>query len=273
MPSLQPGNFPTMQVVMDLARSFCNDMYPGRNGQNGRVLTNDAPFTLPLFNSALRTLQRKLREEGVTFPIVDNFILQNVTALAQADPSIQVYVGFDGYFDGTIVHPTPRLPIDCLQVLSVMEQTVGSNLPFCPLTQSQGGLLSTFQGSWLGVWEWRQYRIYMVGSLLNKNLRLRYQSGAAPLNPNSPADFATTQVGILDCEEAMAYLISENFANPRGGDSTFVGTKAQEAIDDMANEWVRRGQEITYRRPSYNGGGSSDTGTPLGPTGQTGSGG
>src|SRR5689334_24789622 len=98
---------------MDLARSYVNDMYPGTGGTNGRILTNSAPFTIPYINSALRTVNRKLRNEGVTYPIKDNVILNNLTPVITADPSVQVFVSFDGYFDGTTMHASPRLPSDC----------------------------------------------------------------------------------------------------------------------------------------------------------------
>lgn len=266
MPNAQQSGFPTLGTIMDLARAYVNDSYPGVGGTTGRILTNGAPFTIPYINSALRVVNRKLRNEGVTFPIKDNVILNNLTAVAQADPSIQVFVGFDGYFDGVTMHASPKLPSDCLQVFDVWEQTVGSDQNFAPMVQPQGGLPSAFQTSWLGVWEWRQYRIYMIGSILAKNIRLRYLSGQPPFN-SPPADFDTTPVNILDCEEAMAYAIAEQYARARGADPTAMTNGLNQSIDDMAQEWVRQQQNVNFRRPAYNGAGSNDNGTPLGPTG------
>lgn len=269
MANAQQSGFPTLGTCMDLARAYVNDMYPGIAGTSGRVLTNNAPFTIPYINSALRTVNRKLRNEGVTYPIKDNVILANLTPVIQADPSIQVFVGFDGYFDGTSNHASPKLPSDCLQVFDVQEQTDGTDLPFSPMAQPQGGIISTFQGPWLSIWEWRQYRIYMPGSTSVKNLRIRYLSGQPPFN-SAPDDFDTTPVNILDCEEAMAYQIAIQYARARGAaDVSILMQGFTEAIDDMANEWVRRQQNQNFRRPAYGGSGSSDVGTPLGPIGQT----
>lgn len=265
MPSFQQNAFPTMDEIMQLARSIAMDTYPGIAGQQGRILTNDAPFTLPYFNSAFRWIQRKLRQEGATFPIIDNWILPNVTPVIAADPAVQVNIGFNGYFDGTTVHKLPRLPSNCLQVLDVSETGTGTNLPFCPMEQPQRGLPSRFQLQRMGQWEWRGYRVYMVGATQSVDLKLRYQAGLPPLDIPA-ADFDTTTVDILDCQDVIANHIVMKYAAPRGGDPALVKADRDEAMDDMANEWVRRSQAVVYRRQAY----SDASGVNQGYLGQTG---
>src|SRR5207253_1601752 len=150
---------------------------------------------------AFRTLQRKLRLEGVTFPTKDNVILENLTSVIEVDSNVQVYVGYNGYFDGTTLHATPKLPSDLMQPKFLWEQTVGSGFPFQPMTTPNGQTLpSVSQGPYLGFWEWRNYKIYMVGATQIKNLRLRYRSGQPPLDIPA-ADFATTSINIADCQD------------------------------------------------------------------------
>jgi hypothetical protein len=273
MPSFDQAVFPTVETIMDLARSIVNDMFPGVGGQNGRILTDDAKFTLPYFNSALKTLQRKLRNEGCTFPIKDNVILFNLTPVVAIDPTVQTFVGFNGYFDGTAMHATPMLPSDCIQVVEVEEQTVGNTqMPFIPMTQPQGKLVSTFQGQFIKFWEWRQYQINMIGATVAKNLRIRYTSGQPPINA-PPASFPTTVVNIIDSEEALAYLIAEKYAQARGVGPDVkedIKNKIAETIDDMSTEWVRRQQSVTYRRAAYGDGGSDSNSGGTGGLGQTG---
>jgi len=260
-----------MGSIANLARSVVNDTFTGVNGQQGRIFTNDAPFMLPYFNSAFRTLQRKLRNEGVTFPIKDNVILTNMTPVVEVNNAVQVYVGYDGYFDGTTMHATPKLPSDLLQPYLVQEQTIGSGFPFTPMAQPEEGLPSAIQGPMLKMWEWRNYKIYMIGSTQAKNLRLRYQSGQPPLDVPA-ADFDTTAVGIIDCEDAMAFLMVGLYGASRGANpQVLLGLeqKADAAISDMALEYVRRSQTVTYRRTAYGEGGSNDGGnTNLGQAGQ-----
>jgi hypothetical protein len=252
---------------MDKARAFVNDSFPGLvNGVltpgAGRILTNDAAFTLPYLNEAFSKLQRKLRTEGVTFPD-KTVILNNLTALAQSDPSVAVYVGYNGYFNGFQMSPVPMLPGDLLQPYFLEEQTVGTNVPFVPMAQPQEGVQSCIQGQRLGVWQWKGYRIYMPGSLVAKNIRVTYKCGQPPLDV-APSDFSTAVVNILDSESALAYYVAEQYALARGGaDPEKMAAGAEDAINDMVQEWVRRGQSVTYRRQPYHGSntGGSTTGS------------
>jgi len=265
MPSFPQLGFPVMDEVMQLVRSLVNDTFPGIAGAQGRIFTNNADFTIPLFNSAYRKLQRKLRTEGATFPIKDNVILLNLTPVVAPDPSVQVYVDYNGYFDGQTMHQTPKLPSDLLQPYVVEEQTVGSALPFMPMAQPPEGLPSVMQGSLLGMWEWRNYKIYMVGSILAKNIRLRYQFANVPLNVPA-ADFDTTSIPIIDCQDALANYIAAMFGRARGANPQAVEAieaAGDDAMNDMVFEWIRRAQTVTYRRPAYGGGGSNDTGDGM----------
>lgn len=270
MPDFRQSLFPTIEDVATLTRSIVNDTFPGLNGAQGRVFTDDAPFTIPFLNSAIRKLMRELRNEGVTFPTKDNVILSNLTPVAVPSTSIQVYVGYNGYFDGTSMHASPALPSDMMQPYDVSEQTVGTNLEFCPMSQPQGGIDSTLQGPYLGVWEWRDYKIFMPGSIQAKNLRLRYKAAQVPLDVQ-PKDFASTAINIVDCQEALAYEMAAMYAEARGAASVeSLRTQRAAAIFEMANEFVRRSQSVRYRRQPYPGGGPNNANGVLGGTGWVG---
>jgi hypothetical protein len=137
--------------IMDLARTIVNDTFSGINNVpgEGRILTNDATFTIPYLNSALRTMTRFLRNEGVTWPIRDYFTIENLPPVVRADPSVFCYIGFDGYFNGTQMYGSLRLPSDCLQIKVLRQRQTGSNLQFTPMPECQEGLPSGFQNNWL----------------------------------------------------------------------------------------------------------------------------
>jgi hypothetical protein len=255
VPNFQQSNFPTIGEIMDLTRSIVNDTFPGISGTTGRIFTDDAPFTIPFLNSALRKVQRKLRNEGVTFPIVDGALLNAIPAVVAPNSSVFINIGFSGTNNGTTNSPVPALPGDCMQVYSVRQRLSGSNLQFTPMQQSQGGLPSCYQGDGLGFWEWRKYAIWMNGSLQKYDLMIRYLSGQPPLN--TPAtDFDTTPIYILDCQDAVANLMAGMYGTARGvSDTTLAKTEAdaQDAIDEMALEYIRRGQSVIYRRAAYSG--------------------
>ena len=270
MPNVPQLGFPTVGEVMDLARSVVNDTFPGIAGTQGRILTNAAPFTIPYLNSAFRKLQRRLRNEGVTFPIRDGIVLNALAPVVEADPSKFVSVGFNGYNNGTTMFASPKLPGDCMQVSKVQQRVTGSNLQFTPMAQAQEGLASGYQNQWLGKWEWRGYQIWMNGSLQPQDLMIRYLSGQPPINIPA-AEFDTTNIYILDCQDALANMIAKMYGTARGANADQIKTVMadyEEAIEEMASEYVRRQQTVNYQRASYQGGGSNATeDASLGSTG------
>lgn len=270
MPNAQPTAFPVIEDVTTLWRSLVNDTFTGLQGTQGRIATDSAPFTLPFLNAAVRTLARKLRNEGATFPIKDGIILRAIPPVVQADPAVFINIGFNGTNNGTTTSATPALPGDCMQVYRVRQRVTGSNLQFSDMQPAQGGLTSGYQNQWLGQWEWRGYAIWMNGSLQTQDIEIRYLSGQPPINVPA-ADFASTPIYIIDSVEALAYQMAADYGAARGANPALIQRvegKADDAISDIANEWIRQGQTVTYRRESYQGGGSNASGnTSLGSTG------
>lgn len=272
MSNVQPTLFPVIEDVTSLWRAIVNDMFTGKSGVpgSGRVATDDAPFTLPYLNSAVRKVLRDLRNEGVTFPIKDGVILGNIPPVVQSDPSVFVNISYTGTNNGTTTSANPFLPGDCMQVYTVRQRQTGSNLQFTPMRQSQEGLPSAYQNNWLGMWEWRQYAIWLSGSLVPQDLMIRYLTGQPPINV-APAAFSSTPIFILDSIDALANLMAGMYGRARGGNPQSikdVEAAAEGYIDAMAEEYIRRQQTVTYQRQSYQGGGSNEgTYTDLGATG------
>src|ERR1700693_437004 len=105
-PSAQSTTYPIADDVMQLARAMVNDMLRTTSGQ---ILTNKAPFTVPLLNSAIRRVQRYFANNGLQNYVKDNVILPNMPPAASNDPSMQVSVSVNGYFDGVSSHAQPAL--------------------------------------------------------------------------------------------------------------------------------------------------------------------
>lgn len=264
------SNFPTLDEIMQLTRSIVRDTFTGVGGQQGRIFTNDAPFTLPFLNSAVRRMNRRLRNEGVTFPIRDGVVVTGLEAVVKPDPGVFTSLGFDGYFNGQTTDGAKRLPGDCLQVLRVRQRLNGSNLEFTPMVQAQEGLPSAFQNQWLGLWEWRNYAVNFNGSTQVQDVMLRYTVGQSPF-ATLPADFSTTTIHVLDCQDFLANEMAVLYGRRNNADPRAIQgcqADADEALDEMALEYVRRQQTVNYNRISYQGGGSNSTdGGDLGQTG------
>jgi hypothetical protein len=244
---------------MELVRSLVRDTFAGVGGQQGRIFTDDAPFTLPFLNSAIRWMNRQLRNEGVSYPIVDNWVIPALGPQASQDPGVVVNISFNGYFNGLVMDGTKLLPADLFQPLVVKQRVTGSNLPFVEMIPAQRTLASTYPLPWLGNWQWRQYAIFMNGSNQTQDIMLRYIQGQLPFN-TLPADFATTVISVQDCEEAIANKMAQLFGTAREASQqaiAIVSKAADDAIAEMALAYVRQAQNTTYSRPSYQGGGSN----------------
>jgi hypothetical protein len=233
--------------VMDRARAFVADSF---RGGAGRILTNTASFSVQYLNAALEELQSKLRNNGVITFLRDNVILGPIPAIAASDPSLQTFISYEGYFDGTAMNDLPKLPADVLMPQKLWERQVGSGLSFMEMTQPMEGLPSIMQGPFLGVWEYRQDRIYLTGSTSTEELRMRYIAQLTPLTAED--DLANTQISILASVNALAKLTAYHYALARGA----VGATQMQADADrytrlIVRQYTRRAQSVPYNRKPY----------------------
>jgi hypothetical protein len=92
--STTPNAFAILEDIMDNARAIANDAY---NAGAGEILTDTAPFTISYINSSLQELQDRLENNAVVVLTVDNYIRSGLEPVNPTDPSVQTFLGFDGY--------------------------------------------------------------------------------------------------------------------------------------------------------------------------------
>ena len=100
--------YPSISDVLNLVRVFVNDTLAGSNATpgEGRVFTDSAPFIIPMLNASLQAFQRDLENSGVPTMRKEVFIY-NVPVITSSggagvpDPSVQQYLSFGGFFNGT----------------------------------------------------------------------------------------------------------------------------------------------------------------------------
>ena len=247
---------------MNRARAIANDSY--RQGK-GRILTDDAPFTVEYVNGALEELTDRLRNNAVITLIQDNIILGPITALAAPDPAIQVAIMYTGFFNGTAMATLPKLPSNILSILALWERQVGSGLPFVPMQQAQTSLPSCFQDNWLGLWEWRQDALWFTGSTIDEEIRMRAQISLPIVAPNATTSFADTQIGILASINVLANLVLYQYAKARGAQALQTAQiDSEKYIKLILNRYTRQAQSRPYRRQAYDANcGNANWGTNL----------
>jgi hypothetical protein len=260
MPVLTTTAYPSVEEVLNLWRVFVNDSY---NGGAGRTAVDTASFTIPLLNSALRMLQRKLENNGVGTFTVDNYILQNVTPVPNPDPGSPCYISYTGYFDGTNQNQNPYLPSNLLVPLEMWERPSGTTLDF-QYMQQQSPMPSQLQTTYNGIWAYYSDAINFPGATQQIDFRLRYKAAIlAPINV-APANFATTYIQCLDCQEAIAYMMAKWYSAPRGGITAEQEKDGQEAVRQMINRQVRAQQSEDFSRESFGQSDASFTGGNAG---------
>lgn len=259
---------------MLLARSLVNDTFAGATSTpgEGQILTDTAPFTIPMVNSAIRELYRELGNNGVATLIRDNFILSGITPIngpagvGIPNPEVQVSITFAGYFDGTNTNTALKLAPDCLGVVRMWETPTNSGLPMIDMYQTEGGLPSRYQYSNLRDWEYRADGIYMVGSILTQDVRIRYVCQLPGNVTGAGTDFASLSVPILDSADALAWKIAKFYSFRLGADAlAFADQQAQEAVRQLINRQVRAKQGTDYHRPAYGGGSWNNSDNTYGP--------
>lgn len=249
---------------MLLARTLVLDTKAGATGTpgEGQILTDSAPFTVPMINSSIRELYRELGNNGVATLIQDNIVLSGLTPVngplgpGVVDPSVQVSVTYSGYFNGTSTNSSLKLGANVLSVLRMWERQTGTNTNFIPMYPAKFGLPSRNQSAILGDWEYRQDGIYMVGSTQTTDIRYRAIIQLPAQVSGAGTDFASISVPILDCTDALAYKIAAIYraARAQGGDLEMASDyrqKAKQQVDELILRQVRSQQGTNYQRVPY----------------------
>lgn len=241
--------YPNAQQVMNRARAFVNDAF---RGGAGRILTDQAPFTTEYLNAALEELQDKISTNGVITLIQDNIILSPITPVTGSNPAQKLFIGYNGFFNGTNMVSLPRLPSNLITIDKVWERQTGSGLPFKEMTQPMEGLPSILQGPWLNVWEYRQDAIYLTGSTIAEDLRVRGQIRFVPVSAEDNDDFANVEINILASVNALATLVAYNYARARGAAAAQqMQADAEKMMRYIVRRYTRRAQGVYYNRRGY----------------------
>ena len=265
MPIGGNSTYPSLNTIANLARSKVNDDKAGATGTpgEGQILTNTSITLQNFMNSAIRDVYRDTRIMGQPTLIGDNYVLYNLPpvnsplGVGVANPAVQVALQFTGYFDGMLNWPNFTLPGTMLYPIQMWERQSNagqaSSIGFSPMHQATVALAPRQQVQLLGDWEWRTDGIWMNGATQYRDIRLRFLFTFA--NLVSPTiDWNTTEVPILDCEEAVADKIAVLYSARLGGAALAdARLDAKASILKLRQQITRDRQMIDYTRPPYGG--------------------
>lgn len=261
-PSNGSPYYENVSTVTLLVRTLVNDTFAGatQTAGEGRVFTDSAPFVIPLYNDAVKQLQRDLEARGMPSQQSEAVItgltpINSSLGLGVGNPGVQQRLGFDGFDDGSgAVNSAIALPPSLLAPQQVWERvSVASNV-FNPISEAQAGLASRMQNQSLGEWEWRGDSLFFNGSTNTMDIRLRFYASTGLLASGvSPTTFPTTALPWLDSAQALAYWMAFEFCQarvpPGGANDLLAGYRR--AMLGVAARYVRRAQRVQYRRAPY----------------------
>lgn len=263
MQAVVGGNevYPNLTEIANLFRAQINDTANNTGGSGtgsgtsaGLIMPNSNPDLITFISSALRTLFSDLRNVGSPELIVDNYILTGLPALTQQDATVQVGLGYAGFFDGFQWHANWTLPVGARRILGLWERENGADEDFIPMQFQPFGLPGVLQGRRMRLWETRQGIVWMPGCTLSTDLRVRARiSFPSTYNVNS-LDFDTTYVPILNCGDAVAAKMLVRYAM-RFAPDMLAAAKQEEKdqMDKLYLETVRQLQEGESMRSEFGG--------------------
>ena len=159
--------------------------------------------TQQAFNSAWRKLQAVLNGYGFS-KFGTEVVFTGLPALASVDPAARQYLNWSGFFDGVILTGAAVLPADMIQPTLLWERTSDPTLNFTEMSLTLHGLPSVPKTPWNDLWDWRGEAIYLPGSTVIWDLRIRYASFAPDFFDVTTTPWWTMSVPIVQCLDAFA---------------------------------------------------------------------
>lgn len=248
--------YDVLESAIQLARLRVNDMI---QTVGGNTLTDTADFTPTIVNAgAWRSLQNRLRSIGYTgfARLKDDLIVSAIPLSLSADPGVNNYINWAGFYNGSAVVTSPVLPQEFLSPLACWERPNQSanGLPaqqnFVLMDQCLNGIPTNGAKQSRNItWEWISDEIRFPGSTVVWDLRVRCLTFQPdfPLSGNNV--IVSTPIPIMDCLDPFASLIAFEFCRARGD------ADAQQ-FSDMANAAIAAiysrdtAQPMAIRKPS-----------------------
>ncbi len=252
---LTPAGFPSGS---DPGRQF-NEAGGGANLSTGT--NSDGSLILRtqvIFNAAWRKFQKYLGNIGYRMLIADNVVVASLPANTNVDPTVQSWLSWNGFYNGSTFASSPALPADFYAPLRIQERISPTGLSptaynlFTPMQVALQGLRNSVARNTLNrQWEWRTGALYLPGTTGPTDLQFRYTRRLPDLpDPNYyvPSTAWYNQIlAIPDCLSPLAWYVAYEamMANPdtalQGSDAVL--QMAEDEADRIFNDQAKSDQK------------------------------
>lgn len=246
-PPANVAPYHSLETALNTARVRLNDAIQQLSGD---ILKDSQPFTQSMANAAWFRLQQFLANLGYT-RLIDEEVIQSLPICASQDPTTQCWIDWTGFFDGTQIWTNYALPQKCSFPLKLWDRV--SSFPNSgwgePLHNFMDGLPARFKYPRNGIFEWRNDRIYMPGTTMNVDLRVRFAQFFPFFETQGETQWYQQPVPIVGCLDALADYICVEACDGRDDvDSQTFKSRAEAEAKLIFNRDVRLKNRSNVRR-------------------------
>ena len=236
---------------MNTARVRMNDAIQSLSGD---ILRDDKPFTQTMVNSAWLRMQQFLANLGYA-RLIDEIILIGLPVAGSSDPASQCWLDWTGFYDGAALWTGWAFPQQMNFPLKLWDRASGFNAGWGhPIVNVMDGLPATFKYPRNGIFEWRNDRIYMPGTTIPVDLRIRFAQFFPFFQTQGEVQWYQQPVPIIGCLDALADYICVEASDGRDDvDSQTFKTRAENEAKLIFNRDVRLKNRSNVRRQPRSG--------------------
>lgn len=242
MPIAATAPYDTAQTVIQQAIVRSGDQ-ASPNGIAGNILnpTNQA-WVIALLSGVYRDLQDRLISKGVE-TYSQYFFITGIPPANTVNPSQQVYLNYNGYFDGQQMNANWYLPPNMVKPLEIWERQTGNNY-WVPMTQVADSISTRPIMPRISEWDWEAETLYLPPWNETNDLKIKGLMYAPDLTATS------SPVLVARCQTALAYLLLVEVAKQRGGlEMAAVWQKdADNYVEAIVNRTARKEAYGSYSR-------------------------
>lgn len=246
LPPLAVAPYHSVNSVLDTARVRLNDAIQQLGGD---IITNAQPFTQNMVNNAWLRMQEFLANLGYV-RLIDEVIIQALPVCPVIDPAVQCWIDWTGFFDGTRIWNNYALPGKCSFPLRIWDRVSGHNAGWGePLVNIMDGMPARYKHSRNGIFEFRNDKVYMPGTVIPVDLRVRFAQFFPDFVTQGLTEWFDQKVPIVGCRDAFADYICVEASDGRDDvDSQMFKQRAENEAKLIFNRDVRLKNRSNVRR-------------------------
>jgi hypothetical protein len=215
----QPLAYDSVYYAVHSARVKMGDRLETIVPITGKVFELTDAFMQQCANVGWRRLQDELATLGYQ-KLNQEILVQGLPPVVSQDPAQFTYLNGTGYWDTVTLWPSFALPATFTHPLKIWERWSNINAQFVdpPMEKMLSGLPTQIKTTSIRRWEWRNDTIWMPGSQMVEDLRIRFVQFMPDFVDSGMLRWYQQPLPIMRCSEALSWMICGAIENgyPKG---------------------------------------------------------